>query len=210
MDSKSTLKSMVYMSILDGIVKDEFKPGQILNEKSLIERFNVSKSPVREALITLCNENVLKNIPRYGYEVVKITQKDVAELLQFRSILEIGCLKILMSKPIDEKKIKSLEDINKLCSESQNSEDMWEHWEYNSKFHLKLISFVGNEFAYNELKKSLDILKRAYAQFYYDKWSEEKLFSDVRYHEKLIDAIKNNDLDLAVTYLNDDLHDFCY
>lgn len=115
-----------------------------------------------------------------------------------------------MSKPIDEKKIKSLEDINKLCSESQNSEDMWEHWEYNSKFHLKLISFVGNEFAYNELKKSLDILKRAYAQFYYDKWSEEKLFSDVRYHEKLIDAIKNNDLDLAVTYLNDDLHDFCY
>ena len=58
----NSLKSLVYQETLDGIISGAYKANQILNEKELVQKFGVSKSPVREALIALCNEGVLRNI----------------------------------------------------------------------------------------------------------------------------------------------------
>ena len=92
MKQAESLKTIVYNAVLKGIIQDEYKPGEILNEKQLVEKYEVSKSPVREALLSLCNEGVLRNIPRYGYEVVRLTKEDISNILRFRLILESGCL----------------------------------------------------------------------------------------------------------------------
>ena len=39
----------------------------------MIEKFGVSKSPVREALVELCKDGILTNIPRMGYQVRAVT-----------------------------------------------------------------------------------------------------------------------------------------
>ena len=85
-----SLKETVRNAILEGIFSGEYQPGDILNEKSLIEKYECSKSPVREALMTLCNERVLRNMPRYGYEVTRLTMDDINEMLEFRLYLEHG------------------------------------------------------------------------------------------------------------------------
>ena len=64
---------------MEGIFSGEYKPNQILNEKELVEKYGCSKSPIRDALITLCNEGVLRNIPRYGYEVIRLTKEMVED-----------------------------------------------------------------------------------------------------------------------------------
>ena len=90
---KDSLKSIVYQQTLDGIIKGEYKANQIINEQELVGKFGFSKSPVREALISLCNEGVLRNIPRYGYEVIRLTGKDVNEILRFRFFFFVGLLR---------------------------------------------------------------------------------------------------------------------
>lgn len=90
---RNSLKNIVYQETLDGIIRGEYKANQVINEQELVEKFGFSKSPVREALVSLCNEGVLRNIPRYGYEVVRLTRQDVDEMLAFRYILESGMLK---------------------------------------------------------------------------------------------------------------------
>ena len=70
--TKESLKTQIYNAILDHIFSGEFKPGQILNEKELVEKFGCSKAPVREALIALCSDNVLRSFPRYGYEIIRL------------------------------------------------------------------------------------------------------------------------------------------
>ena len=65
MKDRQTLKEKIYNQIIDGIVSGEYKSGQILNEKELVDRYDVSKAPVREALLILSSEGVLTNIPRY-------------------------------------------------------------------------------------------------------------------------------------------------
>ena len=180
MKKEKSLKSIVYHSILDGIIRDEYKPNQIINEQELVDKFGCSKSPVREALIALCNEGVVKNIPRYGYEVIRLTHTDVEQILNYRSILEGGYLRQCYQN-ITDKQFDILAELNELCNIS--SDDMWSHWEHNKNFHLQLLSFSNNSYAYEQLQKSMDILKRAYAQFYWDKWDSTDLPTDMKCHE---------------------------
>lgn len=201
----TTIKEKIYTAILDGIVKDEYKPGQILTEKGLIEKFGVSKSPVRDALVTLCNENVLTSIPRLGYQVVALHRKNIDDLLEYREIIEKGALKKSMNL-IGTKEIELLE--KELATENVNC-DPWEHWEINTRFHLLLISFSKNQFIYEELKKSMNILKRAYAQFYWSGWSEISIPNDLKNHTLILDALKEKNLEKALDALSKDLLDFC-
>ena len=59
----------------------------LLTERELVERFQVSKAPIREALLRLCNEEVLTSIPRCGYVVVRIGDRSGRDNLQVRGIL---------------------------------------------------------------------------------------------------------------------------
>ncbi|MDY3239198.1 MAG: GntR family transcriptional regulator, partial [Anaerovoracaceae bacterium] len=94
MKSERSLKESIYNAVLEDILALEYRPGEILNEKNLIEKYQCSKSPVREALQALCADNVLRNIPRYGYEVVRLTMEDIYEMIQFRYILESSMLQL--------------------------------------------------------------------------------------------------------------------
>ncbi|MEL7654937.1 MAG: GntR family transcriptional regulator [Bacillota bacterium] len=206
-DKPQSLKSRIHSSILEGIITDEYKPGQIISEKQLVEKYSISKSPVREALIELCNEGVLRNLPRYGYEVVRLTRSDVEDILNFRLILE-GCCLSKCYLDITEEQLKILEELNRHCNTPDDSEDLWSHWRHNQHFHLKLLSFYNNQYAYEQLKKSLDILTRAYAQFYWDKWTPSHITIDIKYHSKIIENIRNKNIDEALRYLSLDMADF--
>ncbi|MEY8338096.1 GntR family transcriptional regulator [Lachnospiraceae bacterium 62-35] len=202
---KNSLKSIVYRETLDGIIKGEYKANQIINEQELVNKFGFSKSPIREALIALCNEGVLRNIPRYGYEVIRLTSKDVNEILRFRFFLEGGFLRDFHMK-ITSQQLEELYRLDDLCNASVD--DMWVHWEYNMNFHLNLLSYSSNSYACWQLKKSMDILKRAYAQFYWDKWDKEYNPIDMRCHRDILACIKTGDIDGALKNLEQDLEEF--
>lgn len=209
METKKSLKTTIYDAILESIFQDQYKPGEILTENALVERFNVSKAPVREALITLCNNGVLKNIPRLGYEVIKLTTTDVQEILRFRAILECGCMAEYCGKLAPEQ-LQKLAELNALCCRKEDSTDFRTHWQHNEDFHLQLIAYAGNAYAYRALKRSLSILSRAYAQFYWDKWTPAVVTLDMKSHQPMLAALAAGNLKQAQKYLQEDLKDFGY
>lgn len=204
---KENLKKKVYDDVLKNIIQGEYAAEDIISEGMLIEKYNVSKSPVREALAQLCSENVLKSIPRCGYMVVKLTTGDIDNILNYRMAFESGMLRQVIDN-ISEKQLKELKEIDKLCMGDDAVADFWLHWEYNKAFHLKLMSFTHNEFAYKALEQALNTLTRAYAQFYWNQWKEISYPSDTKYHKDIIEAIRAGDADKAAEYLNADLQDF--
>ena len=207
MENEQNLKAQIYTAIFESIIKGEYPPNHIIREKNLIERYGVSKSPVREALVALCNEGVLRSMPRYGYEVVRLTNYDVQNILNFRFILESGSLSQCIPS-ITAPKLAELEQINESCKIDPSADDIWSHWRKNCAFHLKLISFSNNEYSYGMLKKSLETLTRAYAQFYWSSWNAATLPSDTKYHPQLIEAIRSNHFEQAAEALRLDINDF--
>ena len=206
MKQQESLKDIVYHSILNGIFTDEYKPNQIINEQELVQKFGYSKTPIREALVALCNEGILRNFPRFGYQVVSLNREDIAKILDYRLVLEGGYLSRTISS-ITGGQLEELRRIDLDCHEVTDS--FWTHWEANTKFHLKLLSFSGNEYAYQELQRSMNILKRAYAQFYWQTWDRSHTSFDIKHHTDIINSIGSGDLEQSLTYLKRDLEDFC-
>ena len=169
MKKDNNLKNYIYNELLKSIIEGEYQPEDVISEKDLVEKFHVSKSPVREALIELCNEGVLRSIPRYGYEVIRLTESDVEDMRKFRIILECGCL----DKYWDMITPAQIECLQKVYSDNyqENLEySVTTHWQNNMNFHLTLISFFNNQYIYQALNACMKTLLRAYSQFYWDKW----------------------------------------
>ena len=91
-ESQLSKKEQVHDSIVSSVLDGTYPPGTILTEKALVEAFQFSKSPIREALIELCNENILRNIPRLGYEVTRLTEDDIRDIRGLRLSLECDFL----------------------------------------------------------------------------------------------------------------------
>ena len=94
MSGKPSLKAEIYEAVLSDIIQGIYKQNEIITEKQLIAKYGVSKSPIRDALIELCKEGVLISHPRYGYEVVRINEKEIRDVVDFRILIETGCFRV--------------------------------------------------------------------------------------------------------------------
>ena len=91
---QSKLSSLAYEQILQNIVSFKPAPGTALQERSLAEQMNMSRTPVREALFRLTHEGWLQNsFRRNVMEVRPVSGRDVEELLNVRQLLETDGVK---------------------------------------------------------------------------------------------------------------------
>ena len=199
-------KQLIQHDIVQDIIKGEYRHTGMLSERQLMEKYSVSKSIVREALGELCCENVLRSIPRYGYEIVTLTEAEVRDILKFRVIMECNSLPMVLQGARPEE-LADLAVFTQTLSPA-GDQDVWDAWDNNSKFHLQLIALSGNRYCYEQLKRSLSILKRAYAQFYWDKWRRIRFHFDGDKHMQITSALAVGDLALASSILEADINSF--
>lgn len=198
-----SIKELVYEGILNDIIQGVYPANSILNERTLVEKYGVSKTPVREALVQLCSERILKNIPRYGYQLSVITPEEINDILEFRTILETSAL----NKTI---KIITEEEINLLIAHAENAgklssqRDIITHWETNMEFHLMLCSYCDNQFLYEALKDSLKFCSRVATQYFKKSWERSKL-TDAVGHVRLMEAVRSKNTELASRLLIADI-----
>ena len=183
MSGKPSLKAEIYEAVLSDIIQGIYKQNEIITEKQLIAKYGVSKSPIRDALIELCKEGVLISHPRYGYEVVRINEKEIRDVVDFRILIETGCFRVYAPTftPEDIAELKEF-TMNECCWNGTDELPALKHWENNMKFHLKLISYSGNDYCYHMLESSTGVLTRAYAQRFWDQRDNRSWNVDVEGH----------------------------
>lgn len=200
-----TLKMRIYRSMLNDILEGRYVPERPFTEKELTEKYQISKSPIREALIELCNEGILRSIPRYGYEVLRIKEKEVKDAKDARIILECGALEHYFDR-LSKERIEYLSTI--LDSDHTENDDIQHHWDRNSHFHIALMESYGNDYLVSVLNRSMILMKRAYAQYQYNKWQKLGFPSQGTRHRTLLEYITNADKENAVRTLREDIASF--
>ena len=83
-----SLRSQVFQTIRDDILKGKYEENDELREATLGKELGVSRTPVREALRQLELEGLVVMIPRRGAQVANITEKDLNDVLEVRMALE--------------------------------------------------------------------------------------------------------------------------
>lgn len=202
------LKDQVYEKILDEITEGKYQQNDIITERELIEKYGVSKSPVREALIELCKEDVLESRPRMGYQIRPISIKEISDIVELRIILETAALKKtfqhLEPEHIELLK-KNLNDAARIHSEK----NITKHWKCNISFHLLLCSFCGNSKIYSEVERALQFSFRGAIQYFSLSWNRSHS-TEAQRHHKLIVTMENRDLEKSLEILIEDIEDLKY
>ena len=86
------LRENIYDLLRADILACRLAPGDEMREQDLAERYEVSRQPVRDALLRLQREHLVTVQPRQGYRVTPISLSDARDLLRFRLALEPACV----------------------------------------------------------------------------------------------------------------------
>lgn len=200
--SAPSLKEQVYKEIIEMITKGGLESGGIITEKQMIQKFGVSKSPVREALLQLCNEDVLMSIPRCGYQVTPISPKQIHDLSEMRLILELSCFDKVASSITDQ----MLDEVFQPTIDARfdRNKDLWIAHHNNIRFHMTLVNYAGNEQISKTVNRIFNVFTRAYAQLY---TSRRSAVDPPRqnWHDLFVAALRKKDIMSAREYLRQDI-----
>ncbi len=94
-------ESVVYKTLREKILTLELKPGQELNVNQVAEEMNVSRSPIRDALLRLSLDNLVDIYPQKGTRVSFLDKEIIEQERFFRITTELGVLHLFM-KQLDE------------------------------------------------------------------------------------------------------------
>lgn len=204
MESTGSLKERVYRALVKDITCGVFPPNSIITEGSLIKRFEVSKAPVREALIELCKDNYLQSIPRLGYMVVPCSLKEIIDILDFRVDLEVSNLRRAIPR-LNDDSLAVFKSYSLWENDEFSKHDIAENWMHNQQFHLLLCSLSGNAYAYRILEQLLKQNARFFSQYYSYAW-DKKTESKGKFHESIISALRERDWEKACSLLTADIN----
>jgi len=125
------------------IVTGEIKPGQKLVEKDIAAAFNVSRTPLREALARLVNDGLAAGIPYRGIFVRQITLRQVQDIYEMRIAIE-GLAAMLAAERGDAGHFAALNELLIAMDKEQAGDDSAELKLLNERFHRAVAIASGN------------------------------------------------------------------
>jgi DNA-binding GntR family transcriptional regulator len=183
------LGDVVFEYLRDAILTGKLKPSERLMEIQLAEKLGVSRTPVREAMKKLEQENFIEMVPRKGAYVKDIHAKDMLDVLEIRALLE-GFAAYQAASAMGEKEIKDMEKLIEKFEKAILLEDKEGLIETDNKFHDIIYKSTKND-------KLKDIIKSLQDQFhrfriiYFSEFDDYDLISVG--HKDILEAIKAKD-----------------
>ena len=191
--ARNNLTNQAYHEIKRKILDNKWYPGYSILLPQIAEELNMSRTPVREALIKLEHEGLIRIFPRRGVIVEPLRMKDIIEIYDLMEILE-GLEARLLAKQV--KKNHSLtKEMEKIIIEGKafvdkNNLDINEWAEYDIRFHNFLRNRCGNQ----RLKSLGELIND---QVYRARMITLKIrpfpINSINEHNEIYKAIKNGD-----------------
>jgi DNA-binding GntR family transcriptional regulator len=100
----SSLADRAYVAIRDLIVSLELPPGHLIDERRLVESLGIGRTPVREALRHLAQEQLVEVFPRRGMFVTGVDVRDLARISEVRAALEPEAARLSAERATDEER----------------------------------------------------------------------------------------------------------
>lgn len=142
---RQSAKSVVYQTVCDWIITGVMKPGEKILDSELASYFNVSRTPVREALQLLQNQRLVCVIPGRATVVADLDVEDFEKC--YRPLAEIDALAAeLACGKLTEEMLYELEQALHASEEANRKGDTAAIIHYDSRFHEIIVDAADNEY----------------------------------------------------------------
>lgn len=190
---KVSLREQVTRALRAAIVSGELSPGEVYSAPALGERFGVSATPVREAMLDLVRENLVETVPNKGYRVTEMDDADLDDITELRMLIE----PVLTAQAASRIPAADFADLRALADaivDGAAAGDLVAYTEADRAFHLRLLGYRGN----NRATTVISDLRANTRLYGLATLSELGLLVDsAREHHAIVDALEAGDADLV-------------
>jgi len=201
MARETVLRQQVYEKIKHDIMTCKLAPGEPLSENQFLERFGVSKTPIREALTSLVQDGLVEYTPNRGFMVTTVSVSDIQEIFEARIFIEAELFRLAVKK-ISDGEIDELEKQSRVEADLKKPEYAETFLESNRNFHIALAAAGRNS---RLLWYYETLMNEAQRLFYMDISNHHQDFRWGHGHEGIIQALRNRDEEAGVTVIRETL-----
>jgi len=184
-------KDETYKDLRYRIVTHELKPMEPLNEKALMDRYGLGRTPMREVLLKLQRDGLIQRFSRSGTIVSPVDIHIYKHNIEIRTVLETLAGE-LAAKRITTEELEALGEILKRVSEleEQDHENLKELMQCEFDFHNLVYEATHN----SKLIDVLHELQGISARFWhYQIFSKQELLDQFIDHREVVDAFRKRD-----------------
>jgi len=184
-----SLRQKVYEGIMQEIITCKLPPGASISELQFVERFQVSKTPIREALTALQKDGLVHYTPNRGFMVAPISIRDVQEVFEARIFFETTLFHLALAN-LSEENITVLETLSQVDEETSSPAELEAVMKTNEQFHLEIARVAGNSRLFEYYRT---LLNEAQRLIYLDLKSNNITHIWHASHLTIMEAIRNHD-----------------
>ncbi len=141
---RQRLADIVYEQLLEAIQSGTIGSEERLVQEKLAEEMQISRTPVREALLRLEQDGILTSSSRGGFSIHRMTNSEVKELYQARAAVEGQAIRILAAEN-DPKKNEALRQTVER-EENISSDSVRAYFEANRNIHRRIVELTDNRY----------------------------------------------------------------
>ncbi len=200
MEKFKSLKDHVYDYIAEQILEGNLEPEQKINENVICHELNISRTPVREALIQLASEGVLKNRARKGFVVRALSPQEVVDLYGVIGVLD-GYAARLAVNNLTEKDLANMSFYVESMDVAIKAGNYEMYHVQQMAFHDVYTKECGNSALIEEIGRlKSKLIKKKYADNG-DGKTQEILYRTNEEHREILKLFQEKDGDRLFDYL---------
>lgn len=143
--NRLTRVNAAYERLKADILDNTLPPGFMAPEPDIAARLGMSRTPVREALITLQGEGLVELIPRRGVRVLPISANDMREIYELLTLLEPEAAADVAGQADNAATVAALDDSTTRMEKALRAGDLETWARADDEFHRELLRAKGNQ-----------------------------------------------------------------
>jgi DNA-binding GntR family transcriptional regulator len=187
------LRSMVF--------ERQLAPGELVDEKALAAAWEISRTPLREALKVLASEGLVELVAQRGSRVIELTEDDAEELFPVMALLEGRCAHEAATKASDAE-VAELQRLHEDLERHAAAHDVDGYYRANHVFHSRVQALAANRWldrATGDLRKFMRLMRGRQLNL------PGRIERSINEHRVLIDAFVQRDAERAERAMHDHL-----
>ena len=197
MSKKITLVDQIYLNIKEDIGNKVLFFGQKINVKELSRKYEVSDTPVKQALNRLISDHMVISVPNKGMSVRHVSIEELDEIFDMRLMMDLYFMKDILStfsynKILQEQMRKNIEEHSAFLQTitEDDPQKSSTYYNFDSSFHELYLTGSGNQKVIETFRNLNPFMYSSYA---YMQQSQIRNIECVEEHQAIFDAILKQD-----------------
>lgn len=191
---KKTLSEQIYEILREEIITKKLTFGNKLVNRDLQSRFDVSSTPIRDAINRLYLDGLVEEVTKTGAKIISFDLEFASEINELICILCTSAVEFSFYRTENlEVIIEKLEDIVEKQKKNINNE---EYFYLDYQFHKTFFDYSNNKFLTATYKK-YNVLRSLLSKYAYEKNDDKQ--TALNQHFEILKAYKNKNIELAKT-----------